>query len=329
MKNTNKSQSSDTSKATSAAKSNPNPPGAGTTTASKKPDSGKKNILKASVNADGHPIVQTVLINLLRWHPSQVEIYGELDPKDPIIKSVHADGILHPPTINERGEILSGSRRVAAAKIDGKTQIQVIVVPNRTFAEEVEYLILSNLNRVKTPEEVAREAAALMKIETAKAAARQAEAGRAKKKGAKVPVKSTEAKASGEARNIVGKQLGIGGSKVTDAVRVVEMLDQLEAEKRTEDAAELRGYLNKSISQAAKKLVKFTVDPKPDEETPDEKEEPTAPVKGDLITDVWISLSAGIHKWDADKINAFKTAVLEFRKGWETGYAPEVKKEAK
>ena len=261
--------------------------------------------------------IRMMSLHVLRAHPIQNRIYGEHVPDQGMVESITTDGIKQPIIANQLGFILSGHTRWKAAKIAKKRRIPVIVIRTNGRMDEVENLIISNRQRVKNPEQVAREAFMLMSFEKKKSKTRQLEP--LQKKRGVVQSEPTEQTEFGEASVTVGKKLGIGATKVKQAVRVIEVLDDLNNNNETEKVNQLKGYLDKSINYAAANLYKLTLKVENSSVSPESTipQISDSPTKGEIISDLWESLTMGMSKWDEEKISRFKSDVLGFLQEWE------------
>ena len=185
------------------------------------------------------------LTSELKPHPLNDAIYGD-GADDKLIQSVRDNGIIEPLIVDYKNRIISGHRRWDAAK-----QTKLKEVPVEVFKSEDELtirmaLVEANRQRIKTNEQLAREAAQIYEIEKAKAHERQSKANR---KG-KLPVNLP---AAGDARDVAGKHLGISGKKVEQAVQVIGAIDRLKKDGEEAAAEKLRQELNKySVSRAHK-----------------------------------------------------------------------------
>ena len=95
-------------------------------------------------------------ISELKKHPLNIKIYGD-KCDDQLIVSVAKVGILTPILITKSNQVISGHRRVEAAKANN-----LKVIPARHFKSDddlsiEEALILANEQRVRTTEQKARE----------------------------------------------------------------------------------------------------------------------------------------------------------------------------
>jgi ParB family chromosome partitioning protein len=181
--------------------------------------------------------MQTRRLSELIIHPLNSEIYGDSADFE-LIRSVKAKGVLQPILVDRSNRIISGHRRFDAASKAGLKEVPVELFDSGDEIEISEVLLESNRQRVKTNEQLAREAANWLKIEKEKARLRQAQAGKEKQ----VPATSPEA--AGEARDLAAKKLGIGGKKVEEATAVIEAIDQLKQKGHKKTAERLHSTLN-------------------------------------------------------------------------------------
>lgn len=207
----------------------------------------------------------------LRCHPLNEKVYGDTADADLVDSILKKGGILIPLLITQKDEIIAGHRRHDAAMQIGLTSVPVIVSELTDELDIREALVESNRQRVKTPEQIAREAQTLMEIEKERAKQRSG-----KKETPVANLPPVQPAAKGKSRDVVGKKLGISGKQVEKAVAVVEKIDQLEAAGQKDEADEIRTTLNESSIHAAhQKATKPTV-PKPAEpvqQRPDERRE--------------------------------------------------------
>lgn len=86
-------------------------------------------------------------------HPINLRIYGKPDPAD-LIESVRVYGVLEPIVISTQSRILSGHRRLAAAKALG---LEVVPIRVMDVSDEVQAIVHFNRHRRKTCQQIARE----------------------------------------------------------------------------------------------------------------------------------------------------------------------------
>jgi len=80
--------------------------------------------------------IETRLIQSLKASPLNEMVYDKTTPFDDLVESVKRGGILEPISICEDGTIISGHRRVKAAKALGmkSVPVRVITTNDRTCA---------------------------------------------------------------------------------------------------------------------------------------------------------------------------------------------------
>jgi hypothetical protein len=110
----------------------------------------------------GHGLVSTRPIDDIRPAPENDTLYRPVDPSDPELVSLASDiernGILDPLVVTIDGYLVSGHRRLAAAKLAGLSTVPVIEKPiRRTDPEFVPLLASFNKQREKTLDEKLRE----------------------------------------------------------------------------------------------------------------------------------------------------------------------------
>jgi len=185
-----------------------------------------------------------------------VKLYGDSEPDQSLIDSIRSVGILNPIIVNEEGEIISGNRRYKAYMhlYDENPRPQHItrwLVVRLAVNEHLGYermVIDSNVQRVKTKGQIAREAAALLRIEKEMAAERE----KAGKRNRSVNLRK------GRASKLVGEQLGISERTVEKAAEVVAAAES--GDKEAVAALELLDKNEASFSAAFKKVEKAPKD---------------------------------------------------------------------
>jgi ParB-like chromosome segregation protein Spo0J len=183
-----------------------------------------------------------ILVKSLSVHPLNEKLYGTLEPDPALVESIRQVGLLSPLVINSQKQILSGTRRWLAAKAIG-----LETLPKSTFrgtaAEEERLIIEANRQRVKTKGQIAREAAALLRIEKTLAAERES-AGR----NPSVDLHK------GRATKIVGETLGLSERTAEKAAAVADA-----AENGNASAIDALAKLDRnevSISAAYQRIAK-------------------------------------------------------------------------
>lgn len=210
----------------------------------------------------------------LKKHPKNLEIYGDVVDKAFVEKC--RKGIRLPVAVLPDGTVLSGHRRVQAAKIIGLKEIDVIVVYDLVDELEIiEFIIDSNASRVKTAEEVAREDRELVRIESERAAARQRASlkkGEKTNNSAGIPVSDSKS-LTGKATEIVADKRHVSAKTVEREVAAVDAIDEAKKSGDTERAEDIRTTLNeRGAAPAAEKA-------KPPKKKPADKKDTGAPKK--------------------------------------------------
>ena len=180
----------------------------------------------------------------LKPHPLNADIYDD-GADDKLIQSIRENGILEPLIVDHKNRIISGHRRWDAAR---KLELKDLPVELFKSQDELDIqtaLVEANRQRIKTNEQLAREAAQIFKIEQEKARARQISANLKGTLMAKSP------EGGGTARDLAGQKVGMGGKKVEQSVQVIEAIDRLKKDGEHDIAKKLQGELNKfSVSRA-------------------------------------------------------------------------------
>lgn len=191
----------------------------------------------------------------LKNHTLNIEIYG--DKLDPEFVELTQDGIEEPIVCTPDMTVISGHRRRQAAIINKLKTVPVIVREDLKDEEHIQWLlIISNRQRVKTNEQLGREAKYLLEL-----AGKRAKPGKKPGKttdkvdsanGGTGSTNSTSQQNGSKTRDEVGKQLGVSGRTAASAAKVVTAIDELESQGETEQAEELRETLNtKGVRPAA------------------------------------------------------------------------------
>jgi len=117
--------------------------------------------------------METRDLNELDRHPVNEEIYRDEELPSDFVDSIEEHGVREPVVITGNDTIISGHRRVEAARRVGKNQIKVRVEPFNSDLEEREAVVHYNKQRSKTFSQKMREALELEKIERKRAKERQ------------------------------------------------------------------------------------------------------------------------------------------------------------
>lgn len=169
----------------------------------------------------------------LEPHPLNDEVYGDRsEPDEALIESIGEHGILEPIVADPQPDagtskteptILSGHRRVEAAKQAGLDTVPVRFVHLDTDLERRERLLVHNQTREKTFSQKLREAEELERIERERARRRQgtptdlvenSPEGAAENDG-------KESEDFGKTRDRVASKIGIGSGRTYDMARTV------------------------------------------------------------------------------------------------------------
>jgi len=167
-------------------------------------------------------------LRALREHPQNSRIYFSSDEDDAELEeSIKEIGIIHPIIINHDHLILSGHRRYRIAVKLGLYSVPVEYRKFNNADDELEFLITSNMYRMKTLEEKIREGQRLKEI--------------LQRRGEKK-------------RDAAGKAIGMSGRTFDKGEKVVEEIDAIR-ESDPERAEHLRERLNKSVDGAYKEIM--------------------------------------------------------------------------
>lgn len=187
------------------------------------------------------PAPQAIPIDEIKEHPLNEQIYGDC-ADDELIESIRKNGVLTPLLVSRDYLLLSGHRRLDAARKAGLEEVPVVFSEAASSVQD-EILIEANLQRQKNNEQIGREFILMEEIESQKAAERR-------RNGANGEI------VIGAARDLAAKKLGIGPQKAAQLKRVVEVLDQYKEWKKRypnskEDENKLREILNSQSANAA------------------------------------------------------------------------------
>lgn len=188
-------------------------------------------------------------------HPFSVSIYGQ-DLDEAFVESVRRRGIEQPIVVAADGKtVVAGHRRRRAAKIAGLKRVPIVVRADLKDELDIKHAIIeTNRQRVKTPEQIGREAQALWKIEQENAARRRnahlkQSQDSVRLKSDERPVDDPEPTAKeGRSDDIVARQLGVGRDTIRKAVYVAQAIDQAEV---AGDAARIDAIRRYSTVNAA------------------------------------------------------------------------------
>lgn len=191
----------------------------------------------------------------LKQHILNIELYGE-DLPAPLKASIEQYGIREAirvcrssnPKMNDM--IVSGRRRRNIAIELNLKEVPTVEWPCEDELELEEELILANVRAELTNEQLIRQFDKLKAIAAVRAEKRM-KSGKKSDPTATSPEGAPEEK--GSAADIAAKQVGMGRKKAEAGAKVVEKIDKLKAEGKTEEAASLTKELNTSVHRAARK----------------------------------------------------------------------------
>jgi len=198
--------------------------------------------------------------NDLEPHPVNDTVYGDrMEPDDGLLASIEEHGIIEPVVIDpqpdageddDRATIISGHRRVEAAKQLGLERVPVRTSQFETDLERREHLIEFNRDRDKTFSQKMREAEELERIERERAQRRQG----TRTDIVENPPRSEEesqfgsSDTFGKTRDRVGKKADIGSGrtyekakKVWNAAKDGDTVAQHEVDKLDQDDQSIHG----------------------------------------------------------------------------------------
>ena len=225
-------------------------------------------------------LVRKMPIDFFTLSSESTGTYGDDEDVSDLVQSIMEVGEVREPVIcTEDGETVGGNRRIKAARICGLKFVPAIFVTFKSEAEKLQAMLDSNIHRVKTFEQTAREAMLRKKIEAGLARGRQAT------KSKQQDVENLP-EATGSARDITAKHYGISGKTLEKAIKVIEAMDALKAKGKTNDAKALSAALEKSVDGALKLAQGQATPAKPKpaaKTTAATKPAPAAP-KGDEVS---------------------------------------------
>ena len=216
------------------------------------------------------PVVETRSVAELQPHPLNERVFGAFrnagEDAD-LVQSVQAQGILQPLLVTADGTVISGHRRLAAARLAGLETVPVIVRDDLRDQIDIDRTWFEcNQNRDMTKEQRARWYEQRVRIEQEEAKRRQeaSQKGGTESKNVKIsrlfrsgkifPDGSDE---DGRAKSRAAKEVGMSRPTAEKAAEVVAAIDQAEAAGDTETVANLRHLLeHKSVSAAHRHIKK-------------------------------------------------------------------------
>jgi len=193
----------------------------------------------------------------LSHHPTNAEIYGD-DTDADFIQSCKG-GVLTPLIVTCDNVIISGHRRYRAAIAAGLDGVPVVVSELRDDLDIERALIIANVQRSKTTEQLARECKRLTEIESKQARNRQrtSTGGPSPQLVENLPQAGNhDGKSTRKTRDKVGEIFGISGRTVAKSAQVIEAIDAAETAGDDDRAAKIRAKLNnKSVDAAHRQMT--------------------------------------------------------------------------
>lgn len=181
-------------------------------------------------------------ITELRPHPDNARIYGDTADNE-LIESIRTNGILNPILITHDNRVISGHRRYDAARKLGLDEVPVVLFRSDDELDILEALIESNRQRNKDGLIIGREYTTLQRIiyeRDSRQGARNDKNGTSVNQFTEVQAPSRKA----------AEQLGVSHTTANKAAKVVEVIDNLEAEGKTREASQFRSTLQHNVSKA-------------------------------------------------------------------------------
>lgn len=192
----------------------------------------------------------------LKPHPKNEEIYGASEDVSDLVEKIKKSGRVHTMTVNSKGVVLAGHRRLKACIELGIETVKAEILDFDTPEEEIEFIVLDNHQREKTVEQKAKEARTLKEVETKLAEKRMKSGVNQYTKSSPVP-NSAHPSEKGKARDFVAKKVGLrSGHEVDRAIMAVNKIEELRKDGRAEDAELIRGVLNNRSVSAAEELAR-------------------------------------------------------------------------
>jgi ParB family chromosome partitioning protein len=201
-----------------------------------------------------------VEISKLKPHPKNFEVYGQEEVTE-LADSISKHGLKNPIIVNKEFTIISGHRRYKAALELGWKEVPYIIREFNSPFDELETLVLDNAYRSqKTEAQKTREGMILEEVIAERAKARKLAT---QNNNTAKEIREREESApteTGRTRDQVAEKVGISSGKVyEESKKVIQEIDRLRADGKTEDADLLSGVLEKAPS-AANVLLKVGLD---------------------------------------------------------------------
>ncbi|MBI4703318.1 MAG: ParB N-terminal domain-containing protein, partial [Deltaproteobacteria bacterium] len=196
-------------------------------------------------------------VDSLKAHELNRKIYGDT-ADEALVDSISRQGILTPLLVTEAGVVISGHRRLEAARKLGLRAVPVQVMPLVGALPIEEALIAANEQRPRTVEQRVREFIHLREIERCRAKLRQRaagerghEGGRGRRKEQTLREVSPAGFAAGRSRDLAARRLQLSYKSLEHGVAVVARIDRLAKAGHGREAERLRELLNTKSIRAA------------------------------------------------------------------------------
>lgn len=176
-------------------------------------------------------------LTAIRPHPENLRIYGDHADTD-LVDSVRRKGVLNPLLVTQDGMVISGHRRLDAARRAGLRDVPIVRFGSVDELDVLEALIESNRQRAKNNEQLGREYQVLKYVYHE----------RESRQGARHDLNGTSGNALPEVRpeprQRAAAELGISRPTADKAAAVVDVVDQLAATGKLRESEQLRRELN-------------------------------------------------------------------------------------
>ena len=202
------------------------------------------------------PGTATRSVAKLRPHPLNQSIYAD-EADEALVESVRVHGILTSLIVTTDDRVVSGHRRLDAAKKLGIEEVPVSVLAIEDEDELARLLITANEQRQRTVEQRIREYAHLKELEERRAKQRQCDAGARGTEGGRGRRKDETLRSNlpegfgGRARDIAAKHVKLSAKTLEKGLKVVQRADELRKRNEVERADELIDKLNGGSVHAA------------------------------------------------------------------------------
>jgi hypothetical protein len=215
-------------------------------------------------------------INLLKEHPKNKEIYGEMkdDTYEDLKSSIKENGLKTPIKINSKHFIISGHRRWLVCKELGHREIETELLYFENSEDELNYMLIENKYRVKTKTQLMREVKIIYELKQKEAkkrlktktlfkenpASENIFLGMETGKSSDLAGKENPASENiflgmetGKSSDLAGKDRGISGPTV---IKGLEVLERIDTEKDEANKWFFQDVMNNDSVETAHRLSK-------------------------------------------------------------------------